>query len=253
MRTIRRGVLFGLLVLLAGSFLLNEPLQARAAKNKKVQRKAKKPTNNTKKYDTFTLALMHYHGKLVKRDEAEAARLLNVAAEEGDPRAMFYLGTFYYSGVGIGMDRRKAVYWIHKAAVKGHAQAQYAYGLLLLSGDNVPVDKVQAMDWFGKAAEKGSKGAAATLKELVSLKRMPFDDLTSRTGSFARPDASFSDTSGTTRFAGKGVILDQGAFSLKFSLPDTGEEKTSLSTKTEDKFWNRLQGGKFEIIFPLEK
>lgn len=253
MKLLHRSILYCVVLALAGSPLLPEPLLAGTAKGKRLQPNGKKPSAKTKKYDAFTLALMYYHGQLVKRDEAEAARLLNVAADEGDARAMFYLGTFYYNGLGIKMDRRKAVYWIHKAAGKGHSQAQYAYGLLLLSGDGVPVDKLQAMDWLGKAANKGNKGAAATLRELVALKRNPLDELTSRPGPLIKPDASIPEAAGTPRFAGKGVILDQGAFSLKFSLPEVDDAKAPLSSKAEDKLWNRLQGGKFEIIFPLEK
>ena len=252
MRTIRLSLLFVLVAAFFGGLLLTEPLQASDAIGNRVQKPRMKSSARQKKNDTFTLALMHYHGKLVKRDEAEAARLLRVAADEGDSRAMFYLGTFYDSGLGITKDHQKAAYWIRKAAARGHAQAQYAYGLLLLSGDGVAIDKVQAMEWLGKAAGNGNKMAAATLRDLVTLKRTHHDSLASQPGPSLN-SASIPDAGGMPRLADKGLILDQGAFSLKFSLPDMDAAKLPLTQKTEESLWNRLQGGKFEIIFPLEK
>ena len=52
---------------------------------------------------------------------------------------------------------------------------------------------------------------------------------------------------------GKGVILDQGSFGLKFSLPTLYDAYTPQSQLTPRPFRENLQGGTFEIIFRSSK
>ena len=203
---------------------------------------------------SFMLSLMYFHGDGVPRNQAEAARLMRIAAERGGARSEFFLGTFYYHGTGIPQDKTQAAFWIGKAAEKGYEEAEYAYGMMLLAGDGVTVDKTRAVDWLVKAAKQGNTGAQAVLRELVALRTKaagaPIIDL-----SMPRKESELYDTGvGGTYLQGKGVVLDQGDYSLKFSLPDLTDAYapppapgTPLDLKT------KLQGGKFEIIFRTGK
>ncbi|WP_232008905.1 tetratricopeptide repeat protein [Geobacter sulfurreducens] len=198
----------------------------------------------------FRLALMHLDGNGAPRKPAEAARYMKMAAERGHVRAQYYLGTFYHEGTGVKRDSAAAARWIGKAAAGGDAEAQYAYGMVLLSGDGVPVDKVRAIEWLGKASRQGNEGARDVLQELVAFQGRPTEIRTlepsiSTAGPAHRPEG------GTTgaRLEGKGVVLDQGEFSLKFSMPGLGNTGDPYRTTTDEKLWEHLQGGSFEIIY----
>ncbi|WP_286351994.1 tetratricopeptide repeat protein [Geobacter sulfurreducens] len=198
----------------------------------------------------FRLALMHLDGSGAPRKPTEAARYMKMAAERGHARAQYYLGTFYHEGTGVKRDSAAAALWIGKAAAGGDAEAQYAYGMVLLSGDGVPVDKVRAIEWLGKASRQGNEGARDVLQELVAFQGRPteiraLEPSISAAGPAHRPEA------GTTgaRLEGKGVVLDQGEFSLKFSMPGLGNTGDPYRTTTDEKLWEHLQGGSFEIIY----
>lgn len=198
----------------------------------------------------YMLALRYLYGSGAPRDPAAAARYMKMAAERGLVRAQYYLGTFYYEGTGVNQDRRLAARWIGKAAAAGDAEAQYAYGMLLLSGEGVPVDKVKAIDWLGKASRQGNEGARDVLQELVSFRGRPVEVRSLDSTVAAPPAASRSEGSdGGPRLAEKGVILDQGEFSLKFSLPGFSDTRATSPAAPDEKLWNRLQGGTFDIIY----
>ncbi|HEX5772768.1 MAG TPA: tetratricopeptide repeat protein [Geomobilimonas sp.] len=203
---------------------------------------------------SFMLSLMYYHGDGVPRNQTEAARLMRIAAERGGARSEFFLGTFYYHGTGLPQDKGQAALWIRKAAEKGYGEAEYAYGMMLLAGDGVPVDKTRAVEWLGKAAKQGNAGAQAVLRELVALRTVPVGvpalDL-----SVPRGGSEVYDTAiGGPYLQGKGVVLDQGDYSLKFSLPDlTDAYAPPPAPGAPLDLKSRFQGGKFEIIFPTGK
>jgi hypothetical protein len=200
----------------------------------------------------FMLALMSFHGEGVPRNLKDAARFMRAAAERGNARAAFFLGTFYYHGTGVPQDKKEAARWIGRAAEIGYAEAQSAYGMLLLSGDGVPVDKEKAVEWLGKASRQGNDGARAVLRELVSLRGLPLGGPALDLGMMTKSEPgqpAVRDLS--PRLEGKGVVLDRGAFSLKFSIPDVRDAyaPTGPPSTTEQGILTRLQGGKFEIIF----
>lgn len=203
---------------------------------------------------SFMLSLMYFHGDGVPRNQGEAARLMRIAAERGGARSEFFLGTFYYHGTGIPQDKAQAAFWIGKAAGKGYGEAQYAYGMMLLAGDGVPVDKTRAVDWLVKAAKQGNTGAQAVLRELVALRTAPVGvpalDLSVPRGG----NGAYDTAIGGPYLQGKGVVLDQGDYSLKFSLPDlTDAYAPPPAPGAPLDLKSRLQGGKFEIIFPTGK
>ncbi|GFE57603.1 tetratricopeptide repeat protein [Geobacter sp. AOG1] len=203
---------------------------------------------------SFMLSLMYYHGDGLPRDLGEAARLMQVAAERGGARAEFFLGTFYYHGTGIPQDKGQAAFWIGKAAEKGYAEAQHAYGMMLLAGDGVPVDKTKAVGWLVKAAKQGDMGAQAVLRELVALRTAPAGTPAMDLGLPRSGGEAYDTAVGGTYLQGKGVVLDQGDYSLKFSLPDLTDAYAPPPTPgAPSDLRSRLQGGKFEIIFRTGK
>ena len=62
--------------------------------------------------------------------DAEAARWLRLAAEQGHADAQNYLGDRYWTGEGVPQDYAEAVHWYRLAAYQGVAEAQYFLGVL---------------------------------------------------------------------------------------------------------------------------
>lgn len=200
----------------------------------------------------FRVALMLLDGTGVARNPPEAARFMKMAAEKGHLQARYSLGALYYEGAGVKQDRRAAARWIARAAAGGHVEAQYAYGMLLLSGDGVPTDKVAAMEWLGTASRRGSAGARDVLRQLVALPGRTAE-IRSHEPLLTAPRAPSSGAGGDARLEGMGVILDQGEFSLRFSMPHLLDaiDPAYPVTSPDKGVWDRLQGGTFEIIFRL--
>ena len=195
----------------------------------------------------FMLSLMYQSGEGVPRDPAEAFRLMRIAAEKGDIRARYYLGTFYYQGDGTDVDRQSAGVWFRKSAESGFDDAQLAYGMLLLSGDGVAMDKAQAIEWLGKAARQDNGRAKEVLRELLSYRGQP---AASSMTDPAKPAYSKEKPQNESqlRLEGMGVLLEQGTFSLKFSLPTLYDAYAPQNQTVSHPIWDQLQGGTFDII-----
>ena len=68
------------------------------------------------------------------KDDAEAARLTRLAADQGFPPAEYDLACFYFTGRGVPKDISESAKWLEKAAAKGVAPAQNNIGLLYAVG-----------------------------------------------------------------------------------------------------------------------
>ena len=62
-------------------------------------------------------------GRGVARDDAEAARLYRLAADQGVVHAQFSLGYMYERGHGVPRDYEAAARWYLLAAEQGHTDA----------------------------------------------------------------------------------------------------------------------------------
>ena len=196
----------------------------------------------------FMLSLMYHYGEGVPRKPAEAVRLMRIAAERGDLRAQYFLGTFYYQGVGLQVDRQSAAAWFRKSASAGYADAQLAYGMLLLSGDGVVQDKGQAIEWLSKAAQQNNSRAKEVIGELLTFRgQLNALSVCGETSNAANYELSQAENQ--LRLEGKGLILDQGQYGLKFSLPTLYDAYTPQMQRSSNNIWEKLQGGTFEIIF----
>jgi len=195
----------------------------------------------------FMLSIMHQYGEGVQKSSAEAFRLMRIAAELGDPRAQYYLGTYYYQGIGTAASRRNAATWFRSSAEKGYADAQFAYGMLLLAGDGLSQDKGQAVEWLGKASGQGNAKAKELLRDLLTYRGQPAPLALSDAGQPVATDRRSSDSQ--VRLEGQGVLLDQGTFGLKFSLPTLYDAYAPQGQTPSRPLWEKFQGGTFDIIF----
>lgn len=89
------------------------------------------------------------------RDQAEGARLIRLAADQGDADAAFVLATT----PGLRADNERgeegAALWLRRAAIAGHPAAQYLYADALLNGRGVPTEPGWAGLWMARAAANG--------------------------------------------------------------------------------------------------
>ena len=113
---------------------------------------------------------------LIKRgDEAQknknyktALEYYKKAAELGNDKAMYYIGSIYYCGhKNIPKDYNEAMKWYKKAAEFGYAYAMTAIGLMYESGYGVNQDYNKAIEWYKKAANLCDVVAEKALERLI--------------------------------------------------------------------------------------
>lgn len=89
---------------------------------------------------------------------AKALVLLNKAAEQHYPAALFALSEMYEKGAGVTRDIKVADRWLYQAAQQGMPEAQLKLAKYYLTGafgHNFPLDYHQALEWFRRAAANG--------------------------------------------------------------------------------------------------
>ena len=67
---------------------------------------------------------MYKKGDGVTQDFKEAAKLYQLAAEQGDPDARYQLGLMYSNGEGVLQDYKEAAKWFQLAVEQGNISAQ---------------------------------------------------------------------------------------------------------------------------------
>lgn len=100
----------------------------------------------------------------LKGDFAEAQRIWEHLAEQGDVQSQFFLGVLYDQGPEpIGKDDVQATHWFEKAARQGHVNAQFNLGNAYMNGRGVAQDDEKAVYWWRQAANNGSPNAQFNL------------------------------------------------------------------------------------------
>ncbi len=89
-----------------------------------------------------------------QKNGAEAVRLLQPAAEQGDGEAALFLGNILLYGSGIAENPRDARKWLEIAAGQGRIDAIYNLGAIYDKGIGVPRDAGEAIKWFTLAADQ---------------------------------------------------------------------------------------------------
>ncbi|GAL45461.1 MULTISPECIES: tetratricopeptide repeat protein [Citrobacter] len=77
-------------------------------------------------------------------------------AQSGDTKSQLMLGIAYKEGINGIINRDKAFYWFNLAAEQNNSDAQFYLGTLYHNGDNeTPPDYGKAISWYEKAANQG--------------------------------------------------------------------------------------------------
>jgi TPR repeat protein len=104
------------------------------------------------------LGVLFATGSGVPKDDIQARKLFERAAEAGNPRGAMNLAALSNSG-GAPSDPIKARALLVKAAETNSAEAQYQLGLMTADGTGGPKDDVTARALFEKAAAQNHPGA----------------------------------------------------------------------------------------------
>lgn len=98
----------------------------------------------------------HYKAKSYK----VALSVCEKSAEQGNSRAMWYMGTMYYYGLGKqGKNAEKSFAWYLRAAEAGLTQAQRIVGESYLYADGVEENFELAYQWLSDAAKQQDRNA----------------------------------------------------------------------------------------------
>lgn len=103
---------------------------------------------------------------------SEARDRVLEAAEQGDTKAMIYLGLMYRRGVGVLQNYTLAAHWIQKAADSGDHQGMLELGRLYRDGVGFDKDLVRAYYWFNRSAAAYNMEAVRE-RDLVSQLLVP--------------------------------------------------------------------------------
>jgi localization factor PodJL len=95
----------------------------------------------------------------VSKDIVEARRLTALAAQGGDPSAMYNYASYLYNGDGGAKDPTSAVVWFRKAAEQGIVNSQYNLAQLYETGHGVAQNLGEAYKWYLVAASAGDTQA----------------------------------------------------------------------------------------------
>ena len=113
----------------------------------------------------YQLARMYHRGYAVQ-DDAEAARLYELAAVQDHVMAQNNLGVMYEQGRGVERDEALAAQWYLKAAQQGLTVAQANLAVLYEEGRGLPADEQQAAQWYRLAGESGHASSQYRLARL---------------------------------------------------------------------------------------
>jgi TPR repeat protein len=107
----------------------------------------------------YALGRLYLEGSGVEQDFAKAAELFEQAAKKGQPVAARELAYLLLQGKGRDKNAMLAAAYLRRAAGTGDVDAQFALGGLFVEGVGVVEDEKQAARWFGEAARNGHVGA----------------------------------------------------------------------------------------------
>ena len=105
----------------------------------------------------------HYANDQEIRNDREAVRWYQKAAEQGFAAAQCNLGFCYETGIGVDPNPKEAAAWYRKAAEQGFAIAQCNLGFCYESGIGVDRDPKEAAAWYRKATDQGYARAQCNL------------------------------------------------------------------------------------------
>lgn len=109
----------------------------------------------------YAIGSMIENGEGTKPNLPAAVDWYRLAARQGQlAEAEFALGRLYYRGLGVRQDFGEAFSWYLKAARQGHAAAQYLVAGMYADGWVVGADPIEAYAWFTLAIPKTAEAQA---------------------------------------------------------------------------------------------
>lgn len=95
------------------------------------------------------------------------------AAEQGEPKAIYFIGFMHHNGFGVPRSDAEAMKWIRRSADMNHYESQFYMGRLSESGRKIEHDLVAAYMWFSLAAKSApnERDAAYTMREVRRLEK----------------------------------------------------------------------------------
>jgi hypothetical protein len=115
------------------------------------------------------LGVVYYNGKLVPKDNVQAAYWYRKAADQGDTASQIFLADLLAGGKGVEPDYPEAVRLYQLVSDAGHVyspMAEYYLGEMYASGKGVERDYVEAARYWKRAAEHGWDLASRELGRL---------------------------------------------------------------------------------------
>jgi TPR repeat protein len=117
-------------------------------------------------------------GSRLHADPEQAMRtFLYAATNFSDSNAQYNLARLYMDGAaGLGKDNRQAARWLNLAAEKGHVESQALLGHLLFAGNGVPVQRARGLMWLTLAREGANGKGQDWVKTLYEQDMKVADD-----------------------------------------------------------------------------
>ena len=110
---------------------------------------------------------MYLDNARVAQDWNELIRILQQAADEGEPEAQYCLGRIYCNDEAA-LDAVQSAHWYRKAAEQGHRQSQYELAELLIYGPSEVEDRTAGRQCLREVAEAGFADAQYELGDIYS-------------------------------------------------------------------------------------
>jgi len=120
----------------------------------------RKRWNNVRKGKEIAVVnIMHSEDDL----EARTSFYQDIAINKKEPWAQHNFGYCLLNGIGIDKDETEALKWIEEAAEQGNPPAQNNLGCCLLYGTGTEKDEIHAVKYFQKAIDNGNVNALINL------------------------------------------------------------------------------------------
>ena len=97
---------------------------------------------------------------------ATATHWYQLAANQGNRKAMHNLAVAYASGAAGKKDMAEAARWFAKAAALGLADSQFNLAVLYERGDGVPQSLLDAYKWYAIAAARATRNPSRASRVL---------------------------------------------------------------------------------------
>jgi hypothetical protein len=117
----------------------------------------------------YRLGHLYELGREVERDLYEAARQYQHAAQLGHAEAQFALGLVLTGALPDSpRSARKSFNWFSKAAQQGHPRAAYFLAMSYETGAGTEPNAERAFEWYRRAAKSGNSRAMNALAQMYA-------------------------------------------------------------------------------------